>query len=568
MLEAKKNLGKGKPFIVVEPADRAAAEASYDLTPAKVERIMQVANTGDSREQSRLAKELLEKNDVVAHSLGTRVNAVRGCGWRIMAPEGGGKAEEAAAAALQEELHGCGDADEREGFDDLVENLAESVLTGFLVSEILWVNGGEIAGFYSLPGEAVHFVDSFFPRVITTGSPQGVELPRERYVFHRRRGKDPARGGLIRPLAWLHCFRQINMKDLLGFVERHGMPFVVAKVDQQAFEGDWRTMQRLVRNFGPSGGGVITRNVELQLLESSSTGEVYFTLLKYVDDAMEKLILGQLASSGESAGLSKGDAQSKVRQDILEADCRAIIKTVNLQVIKPWMAFNYAPSVGIPSLVIDFEAPEDKLQLAQTVQTLAGAGLQADPEEMSQRFGMKLSRVERQEEDGGWLRFARGAADGGMGGEAGGGTGGWPRFARGADGGMGGEDGGGTGGWLRFARGGADGGMGGEAGGLPRFARGADGSGAALAAETELRVEDVPGAALKGWLSPAARLLERLAGDLSDDELAAELSALRDAGAADVFGDSGGFERLLGEHIAENMALGAGAAFKKARGRG
>lgn len=503
MQEIKKNLDKGKPFIVVEPSDRMArAEASYDLTPAKVDRIMQVANTGDSREQSRLAKELLEKNDSIVHSLGTRVNAVKGCAWHIMAPEGGGKAEEAAAAALQEELQTCGDADEREGFDDLIEALAESVLAGFQVSEILWVNGGEIAGFYSLPCEAIHFMESFTPKVITKDSPKGIELPRERYIFHRRRGKDPARGGLIRPLAWLHCFKQINMKDLLGFVERHGMPFVVAKVEPQAFESDWRTMQRLVRNFGPSGGGVITRNVELQLLESNSTGDVYFTLLNYIDDAMEKLILGQLASSGESAGLSKGDAQSKVRQDILEADCRSIIKTVNLQVIKPWMAFNYAPSVGIPSLVIDFEAPEDKLQLAQTVQTLASAGLQADPEEMSQRFGMKLTRVERQEEGGDWLRFARGAADGRM----------------------------------------------------------------ALSAETELQVEDVPEKALKDWLSPAAKLLGRLASDdLSDEELEAELKALRDVEGSQLFGSSEGFEKLLEDHIAENMALGAGTTWRKAK---
>jgi hypothetical protein len=70
---------------------------------------------------------------------------------------------------------------------------------------------------------------------------------------------------------------------------------------------------------------------------------------------------------------------------------------------------------------------------------------------------------------------------------------------------------------------------------------------------------------LEGWLSPAAALLEKLASEeLSDDEFERELMALRDLGRGDVFGDSGQFERALGEHIADHMALGAGAAWRKA----
>ena len=393
MREETKNKGTGKPSIKAEPSDRMSSDASRDLTPDKVDRIMQQANTGDSREQCRLARELIEKNESIAQAMETRKNAVLGCSWQIV-PGGESAREKAAAEQLQAELESCGDGDEQDGFEDLLEDLVFSIIPGFLVSEILWIRGGEIAGFHSLPGEAMHFLDGFLPKLVTREHPNGIDLPRERFIFHRlrRAGNDPARGGLIRPLAWLHCFKQINQKDLLSFIERHGMPFAIAKVDGQAFENEWQAMRRLVRNFGPSGGGVMTKNVEMQLLESHSTGDVYFRLLDYMTAAVEKLILGQVASSGESAGLSKGDAQSKVRQDILESDCRMLMKTVNIQVCKPWTRFNFGDGIQAPKLLIEYEAPEDRLQLAQTVQTLSAAGLEADEQEMSERFGMKLVR--------------------------------------------------------------------------------------------------------------------------------------------------------------------------------
>lgn len=496
MIEAKKNLKKGLPTYLLELEDRRGEDASRDLTPAKVDRIMAQANSGDSREQCRLARELLEKSDRVAHALETRKNAVLGCAWKIV-PGEPGKAGEEAAARLQAQLEECGDGDLREGFHDLLEDMMYSLLSGFLVSEILWVDGGDIAGFQSLPGEAMHFMDGFLPRLVTREQPLGVELPRERFIFHRwrRGGHDPARGGLIRPLAWLHCFRSIGVKDALSFIERYGMPFAVAKVDDAAWAADWRVMQRLIKSFGPSGGGVVTKNVELELLESRSDGEVYFRLLEYLDQAIEKVLLGQLASSGESAGLSKGDAQSQVRQDILESDCRALMRSIDLQVCKSWSRYNLGESARAPRLLIEYEAPEDRLTLAQTLQTLSAAGLEADEEEMSRRFGMKL------------VRRAAPAAQG------------WPFGAE--------------------------------------------------ATVQEPRLKPGGGAALRGWLSPAAALLEKLADEsLSDEELDRELRRLRAAGRAEVFGDSGGFEAELGAHIAGHIAAGAAGAWRQTKGGG
>ena len=134
-----------------------------------------------------------------------------------------------------------------------------------------------------------------------------------------------------------------------------------------------------------------------KLLECSTTGDVYFRLLEYLDAAVNKVILGQTASSGDSSGLSKGDAQSKVRQDILEGDCQTLQRVIDAQLIKPWMRFNYGETVPVPHLVIECAAPEDEVSKASVLKTLYEAGFEADAEEVSEAFGWKLKKRETAE---------------------------------------------------------------------------------------------------------------------------------------------------------------------------
>lgn len=392
MLFLKRLFGTGKPAIIEETGDRVDYDVSTNITPEKIDRIMTSANTGDTEDQCRLSREILEKNADIMQALSTRKNAVIGCGWRLE-PGDDSEAARMAAEQLQTALRACG-GDGSDAFEDLLEDLLGALLPGFAVSEILWLPGGGLAGFHHIGQKNFTFVEGYTPRLVTSDNPRGVEIDPKRIIFHRVRfhGGDPARGGLIRPLAWLHCFKTVGEKDLLSFIERHGMPFVAAKVDETTFEREKNLVKRLIRNFGSAGGGIFTKNVELQLLDSTSTGEAYFRLLEYLEAAVNKVILGQTASSGDSSGLSKGDAQSSVRQDILESDCRILQRTINAQLLKPLCEYNFGGSVAAPQLVINCAAPEDSEANANTLKTLFEAGFEADEKEVSERFGWNLRR--------------------------------------------------------------------------------------------------------------------------------------------------------------------------------
>ncbi len=169
------------------------------------------------------------------------------------------------------------------------------------------------------------------------------------------------------------------------------MPFIAGMVDPTTFEKEKNLLKRLILNFGSSGGGVFTKNVELKLLECTGRGEAFFQLLQYLEAAVNKVILGQTASSGESAGLSKGDAQSKVRQDILEADCRALMSTVTRQILNPLERFRFG-SENIVQFKLDYSMPENLTEKADIVKTLAGSGFRINPRWVEKTFSIELEK--------------------------------------------------------------------------------------------------------------------------------------------------------------------------------
>ena len=272
--------------------------------------------------------------------------------------------------------------------------MLKSLIVGYSVHEIIWGSGGELIGFAPVQARFIDFLHSYEPRIrLSDGST--MELLPNKFIYAQTRlhGPDPCRGGYIRPLAWLFCFMQLGMKDLLSFMERYGMPFVLAKVSDESFQNERNQLLQLIRKFGSGGGGLVTHGTDVQFVQAgNSAGDIYFELQKFFDDAVHRLLQGQTASSGDGGGLSGDNAQAKVRQDILEADAAYLSDVINQYLAIPWTAFNCPPGTALPRLVFDVTPPEDKEKLAATVKTLYESGFEADPAEMSEHFGIKLTR--------------------------------------------------------------------------------------------------------------------------------------------------------------------------------
>ena len=383
-----------------EQSDRFDSDVSRGLTPSLVDRILRSANSGDIQDQSRLALEIEEKNWDIAQALQTRRLAVAGLEWEALPGDDSPQAE-TIAADVEEVLRTAPWEQQDEdivSFDQaIVYELMSALLPGFAMVEILWGKGGKtLDGYVGIPQQNFTFLDSRKPLLITTDNPRGIELPRSKFIYHRylARSGDATRGGLIRPLAWLHCFQTLaGVKDLLRFCERYGMPFLVAKVNQQAWEQDRNRLKYLIQNFGSDGGAVFTDAVTVELLQAANNqGDVYFKLLEYFGAAITKVIQGQTATSGDAAGLSKGQAQENVRRDLVVADAQGIDATITARLIRNWVQYNYGPNAPVPRMHHKVEEKEDLKAASEVLKNLNDAGFDADEAEVSERFGFKLTR--------------------------------------------------------------------------------------------------------------------------------------------------------------------------------
>jgi len=381
-------------WTAAEPGDRSRWLQASEYTPANVSRILEAANEGDISELAVAAREIQERNWEVIMAMQVRKSALTGLDWRIE-PGDGRPASKDAAEAFGAALKAAGGEPGLASFHELTDCLMDAVVAPLAAAEIVWSAGGSLAGFRPVGAWYFTFRGSETPLLTTADEPQGIPLPPAKFIVHTHGGAgDPARAGLIRTLIWLHVFQNYPVKDLVSFVERYGMPFVVAKVDRNAWENERGVMKNLIRSFGPNGGGVFTKSTELELLQASNSGgDVYFKLLEYTSKAITKVILGQLASSSESSGLSGGDAQSRVRSDLLEADARAIESTIREQLATPWTKFNFGDAAAVPVLRFRNAAHDNGAVFAGIVESLHRAGLDADPEEMSARFGISLTRT-------------------------------------------------------------------------------------------------------------------------------------------------------------------------------
>ncbi len=239
------------------------------------------------------------------------------------------------------------------------------------------------------------------PRLLTREEPvYGLELEPFRWTYLRNQARsgDPARQGLLRTIGWMYLFKTAGVRNWARFVERHGMPFVVAKVDENAWQTDRDKIKNVIRSFGPDGGAVFSRAVELQLLEASKSGaECYEKLCHYFGDAATKVILGQTLTTGtphegQSGSRSQGQTHQLVRQDILESDCKATSEMIQRDIIRPLVGFKFGWDEPVPTHQFKYEPAQDMVERATVTKTLSDAGWVRDQEEMEQEFKMKLTR--------------------------------------------------------------------------------------------------------------------------------------------------------------------------------
>ena len=172
-----------RPVIHVRPAGLVRPEVSDRFryvpevyTPARLKRIMEAANSGDTQALCICGREILERSWDIMGAFEQRASALLGAGYDIL-PGGDSPLDKACAEAFEKALRKAGDGNTLGTFQDLLSHLLTGVILPFAAAEIVWSDGGNLAGF--VPVGSHHFTmrNSFTPRLVTEDHPDG--LPEE-----------------------------------------------------------------------------------------------------------------------------------------------------------------------------------------------------------------------------------------------------------------------------------------------------------------------------------------------------------------------------------------------------
>ena len=348
-----------------------------------ITRLLESADEGLSSELAALFQTVMEKEPVIAAHIQTRILSVLSCDWSVQG-EDSAKAAEVEGILRRARIH------------SLLRHLLDAVGTGYSGAATVWGEGGSSI-------DSFKHVDPTNWTFDLAGNPALIGFDgKERaisgyhpfqFVFHTHRLKPgiPSRGGLLRSLVWLYFFKHYAMRDQARFLERFGMPFVLAKIRREDFDDPQVRSSVLdsLAKVGSDGVGVVTEGSEIQVTGASSGSADYIEWFKYIDDVYSMLILGQTATSKVASGLSKGQMQENVRRDIVEADCMSLMETVDAQLIRPLELYRYGTS-GTLRFVLDYSSPESLVDKAQIVKTLSEAGFKPDPAWIARTFGIAL----------------------------------------------------------------------------------------------------------------------------------------------------------------------------------
>ena len=385
-----------REIAIVTVRDRYSTYPSNGLTPEKLAAIFKEADNGDVLRQSELFEEMDEKDPHLSNCLQIRRNSVLGANADYEVIAGSDDQQSINIAEfVTEQIKKIPD------FEISLQGLLEAIGNGFKIAEMMWdVSEGQAVTkkLKILPNQKFTFFSSILPQLITDKSPtEGEELTPFKFIYHRHRAKSgsPTRAGVIRVSSWMYLFKNYSIKDWVAFAEIYGMPLRLGKYESTASSDDKDALIAAIRSLGTDAAGIISKNTEIEFVEAmkqSGQNNVYENLANFCNREMSKAILGQTLTTdttGSTGTYSASRVHEMVRQDLKESDAKSLAGTINSQLIKPLVGFNFGWDAPVPEFQIKVFKPENLKIQAEIYKTLVEMGFQGVTEDhIHTKFGI------------------------------------------------------------------------------------------------------------------------------------------------------------------------------------
>ena len=217
-------------------------------------------------------------------------------------------------------------------------------------------------------------------KIRTDDFPGGILLPENKFIIHKYKARSghPSKYVVLRVVAWMYLFKNYDIKDWVSFCEVYGMPLRLGTYDATASDKDKAALYDAIIKMGTDAAGVVPSGTDIKFIESNkqSSVDIYEKLARFCDEQMSKAIVGQTLTSDSGGSYAQSKTHNDVRQDLTQADCKAVMETIRRDLIRPLVEFNFGTGTHIPYFSLNSADPDDLKETAEIVSTLSSTGLE------------------------------------------------------------------------------------------------------------------------------------------------------------------------------------------------
>lgn len=218
--------------------------------------------------------------------------------------------------------------------------------------------------------------------------------------------------GAMRAVAQWVLARSYALRDWARYCERHGFPILLGDTPFGADPDDIAQYTMSLSGIGQESVLQLPGSVDvnkygkydLRYLEpQDDTWQCFKALVDQCNDEITLALLGQnLTTQVKEGSFAAARVHADVRQAILEADARALARTLYVQLLRPFAAINFGDADLAPTVHWNVSPPEDHktnaltfMAYSQAVNYMRIGGYKVkDPVALARRYGIKLGEIE------------------------------------------------------------------------------------------------------------------------------------------------------------------------------
>lgn len=356
----------------------APDDFAVGMTPEQLASIMSEATRGETQQQAVFFGNMLEKDTRLASLFETRVDSVMSADWNLL-PAGQSPYEPVTDKDLLELKSLLVEANIRGLMRHLV---GEALLVGYGGAYLEWAPGGASVRWHEIDRSAWIFDEAGNPALRDRENNESplADFHQNQFVihYHRLKAGHPGRSGLGRHVAWYWLFKYLAMTKWCRYVEKFGLPFLMAKVSRADFDNEDvrnRILEGL-RDLASDNAFLTTEEggVEVPTM-AGQNNRIHEQFVSMVNKEYTLLILRQMGSSeGEKGRLGNNDAMANVEQDMRESDCLNLCDTIQRSLVTPLWQFRHGLTRPPPEFIMEFRRMADVLKATRSVLYLRQAG--------------------------------------------------------------------------------------------------------------------------------------------------------------------------------------------------